>query len=189
MQKSLEWKLGLCGIAMRRNNSMSRTKIPYDLIHELENKYGSIANVPEDNQTFASIRRILEFDWHSSALKVHLREDIKELLDKGYFIKEVADKLSVSNDTVRKSMRMFNMHTRPRFRYKVVKLKTGESIYGNVCLDFSKLINLNCSSYKQARQCLFLEGYMLTECNPRVLWGELKKGQKYYQNGQLKVKK
>lgn len=168
---------------------MSRTEIPYDLIHKLENKYGSISNTPEDDPTLASVQKILAFDWHSSALKVHLREDIKELLDKGYFIKEVADELSVSNDTVRKSMRMFNMHTRPRFRYKVVNLKTGESIYGKVCLDFSKLINVNCSSYKQTREYLFLEGYLLIKCDPQVLWGELKSGQKYYYEGKLLVKK
>ena len=102
---------------------------------------------------------------------------------------EIADKLMITIGTVRKSMRMFNMQTRPRFRYKVVKRSTGESIYGNVCQDFSKLINANCSSFKLAKNYLLLEGYHLMKCKPVVLWGELKNGQKYYQNGQLKVKK
>ena len=174
---------------MGRSNSMSRTKIPYDLIHEIENKYGSISKTPKDDPTLAIIQKILAFDWHNSTLKVQLRNDIKELLDKGYLVKDVADELLVSINTVREAMRMFNMHTRPRFRYKVINLKTGESIYGNVCLDFSKLINVNCSSYKQTREYLFLEGYLLEKCDPQVLWGELKSGQKYYYEGKLLVKK
>lgn len=168
---------------------MSETKFPYDLIHQLETDFGSLANVPEDNPTLINIRKILEFDWHGSSLKVSLREDIQNLLDEGYLVREVADMLTVSTNTVRESMRMFNMKTRPRFRYKVIKRSTGESIYGSVCQDFGKLINVNCSSYKLAQDYLLLYGYKLTKCNPHVLWGELKKGQKYYQNGQLLVKK
>ena len=71
---------------------------------------------------------------------------------------------------------MFNMKTRPRFRYKIVNQATGEIIYGSVCQDFGKLINVNCSSYKLAQDYLLLYGYKLTKCNPHVLWGELKKG-------------
>ena len=168
---------------------MSETNIPYDLINQLETNFGSLSNVPENNPILANIRKILEFDRRSPTLKVHLREEIKELLDKGYFIKDVADELSISTTTVRESMRMFNMQTKPRFRYKIVNQATGESIYGNVCQDFSRLINVNCSSFKLAKSYLSLEGYKLTKCDPRILWGELKKGQKYYQNGQLKVKK
>lgn len=168
---------------------MRKTNIPYDLIHQLEVKFGSLANVPEDNPTLINIRKILEFDWHGSSLKVSLREDIQNLLDEGYFIKDVADKLSISTTTVRGSMRMFNIKTRPRFRYKAVNQATGESIYGNVYQDFSRLINVNCSSFKLAKSYLSLEGYELTKCDPRILWGELKKGQKYYQNGRLQVKK
>lgn len=168
---------------------MSETKFPYDLIHQLETDFGSLSNVPEDNPILINIRKILEFDWHGSSLKVSLREDIQNLLDEGYLVREVADMLMVSTNTVRESMRMFNMQTRPRFRYKIVKLNTGESIYGNVYQDFSRLINVNCSSFELAQSYLSLEGYKLTKCDPRVLWGELKKGQKYYQNGQLQVKK
>lgn len=168
---------------------MSETKFPYDLIHQLETDFGSLANVPEDNPTLINIRKILEFDWHGSSLKVSLREDIQNLLDEGYLVREVADMLTVSTNTVRESMRMFNMKTRPRFRYKVVKRSTDECIYGNVYQDFSRLIDVNCSSFELAQSYLSLEGYKLTKCDPRVLWGELKKGQKYYQNGQLQVKK
>lgn len=168
---------------------MRKTNIPYDLIHQLEVKFGSLSQVPEDNPILANIRKILEFDRRSPILKVHLREEIKELLDKGYFIKDVADELSISTTTVRGSMRMFNIKTRPRFRYKIVNQGTGEIIYGSVCQDFGKLINVNCSSYKLAQDYLLLYGYKLTKCKPVVLWGELKKGQKYYQNGQLQVKK
>ena len=168
---------------------MSETNIPYDLINQLETNFGSLSNVPENNPILANIRKILEFDRRSPTLKVNLKEEIKELLDKGYFIKDVADELSISTTTVRESMRMFNMQTKPRFRYKIVNQATGESIYGNVCQDFSRLINVNCSSFKLAKSYLSLEGYKLTKCDPRILWGELKKGQKYYQNGQLKVKK
>ena len=168
---------------------MRKTNIPYDLINQLEADFGSLSNVPKDNPTLINIRKILEFDWHGSSLKVSLREDIQNLLDEGYLVREVADMLTVSTNTVRESMRMFNMKTRPRFRYKVIKRSTGESIYGNVYQDFSRLINVNCSSFELAQSYLSLEGYKLTKCDPRVLWGELKKGQKYYQNGQLLVKK
>lgn len=168
---------------------MSEAKFPYDLIHQLETDFGSLSNVPEDNPILANIRKILEFDRRSPTLKVNFKKEIKELLDKGYFIKDVADELSISTTTVRESMRMFNMQTRPRFRYKIVNQATGEIIYGSVCQDFGKLINVNCSSYKLAQDYLLLYGYKLTKCNPHVLWGELKKGQKYYQNGQLLVKK
>lgn len=168
---------------------MSETKFSYDLIHQLETDFGSLSNVPEDNPILINIRKILEFDWHVSSLKVSLREDIQNLLDEGYLVREVADMLTVSTNTVRESMRMFNMKTRPRFRYKVIKRSTGECIYGNVYQDFSRLINVNCSSFELAQSYLSLEGYKLIRCDPRVLWGELKKGQKYYQNGQLQVKK
>lgn len=168
---------------------MTRPKIPYDLLHELESKFGSIGKVPENNPILINIRKILSYEGHIVSKKIYLKSEINRLLDEGYLPTEIADKLMITIGTVRKSMRMFNMHTRPRFRYKVVNLKTGESIYGNVCQDFSKLINANCSSFKQAQSYLLLEGYKLTKCDPRILWGELKKGQKYYQNGQLKVKK
>ena len=168
---------------------MSKTNIPYDLIHQLEVKFGSLSNVPEDNPTFINIRKILSFEDHNATKKIYLRSEINKLLDEGYLQTEIADKLMISVITVRKSMRMFNMQTRPRFRYKIVNQATGEIIYGSVCQDFGKLINVNCSSYKLAQDYLLLYGYKLTKCNPHVLWGELKKGQKYYQNGQLLVKK
>lgn len=168
---------------------MSETNIPYDLINQLETDFGSLSNVPENNPILINIRKILSYEGHIVSKKVYLKCEINKLLDEGYLPTEIADKLMITIGTVRKSMRMFNMQTRPRFRYKVVKRSTGESIYGNVCQDFSKLINANCSSFKLAKNYLFLEGYKLTRCDPRILWGELKKGQKYYQNGQLKVKK
>lgn len=111
---------------------MRKTNIPYDLINQLEADFGSLSNVPKDNPTLINIRKILEFDWYGLSLKVSLREDIQKLLDEGYLVREVADMLMVSTNTVRESMRMFNMQTRPRFRYKVVKRSTGECIYGNV---------------------------------------------------------
>ena len=168
---------------------MRKTNIPYDLTHQLEADFGSLAQVPEDNPILINIRKMLKFDRHCSSLKVSLREDIQNLLDEGYLVREVADMLTVSTNTVRESMRMFNMKTRPRFRYKVVKLNTGECIYGNVYQDFSRLINVNCPSFELAQSYLSLEGYKLIRCDSQVLWGELKKGQKYYQNGQLQVKK
>ena len=66
---------------------MIKTNIPYDLIHQLEAKFGSLSQVPEDNPMLARIRKILELDRRSPILKVHLREEIKELLDKGYLLK------------------------------------------------------------------------------------------------------
>ena len=168
---------------------MRKTNIPYDLINQLEADFGSLSNVPEDNPTLINIRKILSFEDHNATKRIYLGSEINKLLDEGYFQAEIADKLMISVTTVRKSMRMFNMQTRPRFRYKAVNQATGESIYGNVYRDFSKLINVNCSSFKLAKSYLSLEGYKLTKCDPRILWGELKKGQKYYQNGQLKIKK
>ncbi|QHJ77601.1 MAG: hypothetical protein [Bacteriophage sp.] len=168
---------------------MARPKIPYDLLHELESKFGSIGKVPENNPILINIRKILSYEDHIVSKKIYLKSEINELLDKGYMPTEIAEKLMITIGTVRRSMRMFDMKTKPRFRYKIVNQATGESIYGNVCQDFSRLINVNCSSFKLAKSYLSLEGYKLTKCDPRILWGELKKGQKYYQNGQLKVKK
>ena len=168
---------------------MRKTNIPYDLIHQLEVKFGSLANVPENNPILINIRKILSYEGHTFSKKIYLKSEINKLLDEGYLPTEIAEKLMITIGTVRKSMRMFDMKTKPRFRYKIVNQATGESIYGNVYRDFSKLINVNCSSFKLAKSYLSLEGYKLTKCDPRILWGELKKGQKYYQNGQLKVKK
>ena len=168
---------------------MARPKIPYDWLHELENKFGSIANVPESNSTLIKIRKILNQDKNSTSLAVSLEEDIQELLNEGFIVSEIADMLIVSVDTVRRSMRIFDMKPKPRFRYKVTNEANGEVIYGSLYKDFGKLINASCASFKLQRNYLLLEGYHLTKCNPVVLWGELKKGQKYYQNGQLLVKK
>lgn len=168
---------------------MARPKIPYDLLHELENKFGSIANVPESNPTLIKIRKILKQDKNSASLAVSLEKDIQELLNEGFIVSEIADMLIVSVDTVRRSMRMFNMKPKPRFRYMVKSETNGEVIYGGSFKDFGKLINARCASFKLQQNYLLLEGYHLTKCKPVVLWGELENGQKYYQNGQLKVKK
>lgn len=168
---------------------MNRPKIPYDLLHELENKFGSIGKVPESNSTLIKIRKILNQDKNSTSLAVSLEEDIQELLNEGFIVSEIADMLIVSVDTVRRSMRMFDMKPKPRFRYMVKSETNGEVIYGGSFKDFGKLINARCASFKLQQNYLLLEGYHLTKCKPVVLWGELKKGQKYYQNGQLLVKK
>ena len=65
-------------MTMGRRNSMSRTKIPYDLIHKIENKYGSISKTPKDDSTLAIIQKTLAFDWHNSTLKVQIDDSISK---------------------------------------------------------------------------------------------------------------
>ena len=65
--------------------------IPYNLIHSLENEYGTLSLVPDNNLTLKSIQKSL----YNNEEEI-IDAKITALINDGYSISEIATKLNFS---------------------------------------------------------------------------------------------
>lgn len=154
--------------------------IPYDLIHKLEDEYGSISNVSENNAILKSIR-----------LKLHIKhakrtnftyndfkeEKIIEYLKKGYSIYETAQLTQSSYAKVRKIKSNYKLKTLPRFKY--VAIGNEFKVY-SLGLSKFKIMSLSCcSNFANTQKALRAMGYELKEAKGYFHWCNLKKDDHY----------
>lgn len=162
--------------------------IPYRLLHQLESEYGSIAKVPENNDLLKRIRDIVGFNKYQDTKQAMYRDDIKNLLNQGHWPQEIADKLVISETTVRAVMRKNHFKIMPRFKYKLINHRANISIFVNSKNDLVKIIKRNFSSMDECKNYAAIEGYKIDVKDSMFLWKDVKTGDQYFSNGKCKIK-
>lgn len=163
--------------------------IPYTLIHNLEEKYGTIKNVPESNSTLQKIRKIIGFSTHDDSKQAIYRDDIRDLINQGFIPREISEKLMVCKTTVVKVAKKNHYHVKPRFRYKLINRRINAEIFVNNQKAISKLINHKCNSLDEIRNYAAIEGYQFIINDNMFLWKDVKTGDRFIFNGKMKVKR
>lgn len=154
--------------------------IPYDLIHKLEDEYGSISNVSENNATLKSIRAKLHV--HHPKHTIYSFDDFKKnkiiyYLENGYGIREIAQLVNVSYSKVRKIMTSYNLKIKPKFKY--VAIGEDFKVY-SLGLNQFKIISLStCNNFSNTKKALKTMGYDLKEAKGFFHWCNLKKDDHY----------
>lgn len=154
--------------------------IPYDLIHELEDEYGSISNVSEDNDILKIIR--LKLNVHHHKHTIYSFDDFKKnkiiyYLENGYGIHEIAQLVNVSYSKVRKIMTSYNLEIKPKFKY--VAIGEDFKVY-SLGLSQFKIMSLSCcSDFANTKKGLRAMGYELKEAKGFYHWCDLKNDDHY----------
>lgn len=81
-----------------------------NLVHKLENKYGSMSKVPNDDSDFLKLRKIAS---HT------ILDDAADLLSKGYSVEYCTQTLNVQAALIRGVAGRQHIKIFPKFRYKL----------------------------------------------------------------------
>lgn len=115
--------------------------IPYNLIHNLENEYGTLSLVPDNNLTLKSIQKSL----YNNEEEI-IDAKITTLINDGYSINEVATELNFSQNKIRSAVNRLGLEVKPYFKYVAINRKTGQKyivkILANTALSLINLYNL-----------------------------------------------
>lgn len=154
--------------------------IPYDLIHKLEDEYGSMNNVSENNDILKLIRAKLHV--HHPKHTIYSFDDFKKnkiiyYLENGYGIREIAQLVNVSYSKVRKIMTSYNLKIKPKFKY--VAIGEDFKVY-SLGLNQFKIMSLStCNNFSNTKKALKTMGYDLKEAKGFFHWCDLKKDDHY----------
>ena len=105
--------------------------IPYDLIHKLENKYGTMSNVPENSATLIKIRNIF---WENESLsnienQLELENKVIQYVSEGYNALDIAKKTNKGIRTIRGLINRLHLKLKPQFNYVAINKNTGQKIF------------------------------------------------------------
>lgn len=156
-------------------------RLPYDLIHQLEGKFGSLSLVPESNPILKKLRQLIFAAEAESKRISQISDDelIVDMLKEGYSNAEVAQKMGVTFKRAHSLAVKCHIRAKPKFKYRVVAISTGQLIYTGNYRNFSILMAHASDYYERTKQCLYEAGYKLERLSGFVPWRKLKKGDQY----------
>ena len=101
-------------------------EIPYDIIHEIENKYGTLA-IPDDNPlmiklhkaTGAEPRLKMKTSATGQQFTPHYYDDeVIRMVKMGFSVSEIAEKLGHTRTTINRILLYYRVKTRESFKGK-----------------------------------------------------------------------
>lgn len=161
-----------------RYRGIAMSSIPYELIHEIEDKYGSLS-VPDDNPLLARLHRktrgIIPTRKRSKTSKTVVRPyrpnsfdyEVIDLIRKGYSATEVVQATGHARQTIKLIVGYYHLKYRQAFtyRYKEVYLSGLSNLkYWNI-----KAVSKDVAQLKTDNQII----------SKRYHWCDLPKGAKY----------
>lgn len=164
--------------------------IPYDLIHKLEDEYGSLTLVPENNLVLNKLRQLLFVADEESKRKAQIEDDdlTLDMLNEGYCFDEITYQIDVSIKKVRSIAQKFHIKAKPHFKYKVTIIKTGQLIYTNNYRNYSILMHHGCDYYEYTKRYLYSNGYKLERLPEFMPWRKLNNGDQYISHHKIYTK-
>lgn len=109
------------------------------ILKRIEDKYGSITCVPEDDPDYIKLREIYpENDHPSRKIRSDSEYKINVLLNKGYSNNEIAAKLYVNESLVSNYVHRNHLHYKRKFRYRIID-STGTVYYTSNLQAFIKV--------------------------------------------------
>lgn len=166
-------------------------RLPYNLIHQLEDKFGSLALVPESNPILKKLRQLIFAAEAESKRISQISDDelIVDMLKEGYSNAEVAQEMGVTIKKAHLLAVKCHIKAKPKFKYKVTIAKTGQLIYSGNYQNFSILMHHHCDYYERTKRYLYEEGFKLERLPEFVPWRKLNKGDQYISHRKICVKK
>lgn len=100
-------------------------KLPYDLIHEIERKYGTLA-IPDDNPLMIKLHKIMGVAVKRRFKKHDYDKKIIQMIKQGYSYDEISQEVGISYNRCQRIVLLYGYHSRPPFKYIV---KINDDIY------------------------------------------------------------
>ena len=157
--------------------------IPYNLIHALENEYGTLSLVPDNNLTLKSIQKSL-YDNEEEIIDAK----ITALINEGYSISEIATELNFSQNKIRSAVKRLGIEVKPYFKYVAINQKTGQKIYSKNFSKYRVITHQPLKFITSARFYLDKKGYYLRKFRKIVRFKNLKSGDKYFCKNKIYTK-
>ena len=157
--------------------------IPYNLIHNLENEYGTLSLVPDNNLTLKSIQKSL----YNNEEEI-IDAKIIALINDGYSISEIATELNFSQNKIRSAVNRLGLEVKPYFKYVAINQKTGQKIYSKNFSKYRGITHQPLQFISSARLYLDKKGYYLRKFRKIVRFKNLKSGDKYFCKNKLYTK-
>lgn len=157
--------------------------IPYDLIHELEDQYGNLSLVPENNLILENIHKLF-YENEEKLTEIN----VKKLVKSGYSISEIAIKLNYSQNKIKSTVNRLGLTVRPYFKYVAISRKTGQKIYSRYFSKYRIITHQTLNFIESAKFYLNKEGYYLKKFNSVVRFPELDPGDQYFYKNKLYTK-
>lgn len=157
--------------------------IPYDLIHKLEDEYGSLALVPDNNLVLKNIRK----DFYEGE-KRPVEIEVTNLVNSGYSVSEIAIKLNFSQSKTRKLIRQLGLKIKPCFRYVAIKRKNGQKIYSKYFNKYRKITHQSLKFFDSAKFYLNEKGYDFKRLRYAIRFSELNIGDQYLDKNNIYTK-
>ena len=159
------------------------TKIIIDLNKLEEAHDGSVMSVPDNDP---ELKRLNQF-FNPKIDRLEKENEIKKLIQDGYNRKEVGDKLSVSNDTVKNVIDKYDLEVRPLFTYVAVK-ENSPRIYSHNYQNYYQIISSHPWKLALVRKALAKKGYRLIKLHNPSHWKNLMPGDMYLERKGFCVK-
>lgn len=156
-------------------------RLPYDLIHQLEDRFGSMALVPESNSVLKKLRQLI-YGAEKESKRISIINDDEltaDMLNEGYCFDEIVSQIGLSIKRVRYIAQKLHIKAKPRFKYRVTVIKTGQLIYTGNYQNYSILMHHGCDYYEYTKRYLYEEGYKLERLPEFVPWRKLENGDQY----------
>lgn len=165
-------------------------RLPYDLIHQLEDRFGSLTRVPESNPILKRLRQLIyTADEESKRTSLINDEELTaDMLKEGYCFDEIVTQIGLSIKKVRYIAKKLHIKAKPHFKYKVTVIKTGQLIYTGNYQNYRILMHHGCDYYEYTRRHLYKEGYKLERLPEYVSWRKLKNGDQYISHRKIFTK-
>lgn len=128
--------------------------LPYNLIHQLENQFGSLTHVPESNLILKKIRQLIiaAEDESKRISQIKDEELTADMLNEGYGFYEVLGQIRLSIKKVRYITKKLFIRAKPHFKYKVTVSKTRQLIYFGNYRNYSMLMHHGCDCFEYTRR-------------------------------------
>ncbi|WEV40341.1 hypothetical protein [Lactobacillus sp. ESL0681] len=156
--------------------------IPYNLIHEIENKYGCLADAPDDEPILAKIHQ-------KFGIKERPPKDragrISALIKRGYSCSQIMQSVGCDNSYVYKIAKKYHLKFLPNFKYKLTD-KSGKVAFLSSLSNLKALGIDRALSIEQATALLNQRGYTLS-VKKYYRWNQVPEGTKYMKRNDKKI--
>lgn len=154
--------------------------IPYDLIHELEDQYGTITLVSENNPILLKIRQKMHIKANNYSLydfNEYKKHQIIYYINEGYGVSETANLVRVSYKRVHNIIKKNKLIVKPRFKYVVTK--EGKRTFSTGLNQYKAICKFTCSNFAQTQRSLYKLGYKLSEAAGYYHWCDINPNDQY----------
>ncbi|MDH5099768.1 hypothetical protein OQI87_01080 [Lactobacillus kefiranofaciens] len=145
-------------------------------IHHLEDEYGSITYVPDDNPELKQVQKLLNANEKNDELNYARIESLNRL---GYPVNYIAQIINHNKNTINNYLKQKNIKNKRYFRYRVTMPDLSHNIYTTSLIHLADIIShmTSINGKKYATNKLKAQGYIIR--THKFLWYQIPDGDYY----------